>query len=96
MNAMASTGTFAHTKKTYLAALYNRIAARRRKNKAIVAVAHAILVISYYLLARKEPYQELGANYFDDRERHEVERRLVRRLQGLGYEVILQPTAQAA
>jgi transposase len=86
----------ARTKKTYLAALYNRIAARRGKKKAIVAVAHAILVICYYLLARKEAYKELGANYFDERERQDVERRLVRRLQGLGYEVILQPTAQAA
>jgi transposase len=86
----------ARTKKTYLAALYNRIAARRGKKKAIVAVAHAILVICYYLLVRKEPYQELGANYFDERERQDVEHKLVRRLQRLGYEVILQPTAQAA
>jgi transposase len=86
----------AHTKKTYLAALYNRIAARRGKKKAIVAVAHAILVICYYVLKRKEPYQELGANYFDERERQEVERRLVKRLQGLGYEVVLQPAVPQA
>ncbi len=86
----------AHTKKTYLAALYHRIAARRGRKKAIIAVAHAILVICYYLLLRKEPYQELGANYFDERERQDVERRLVKRLQRLGYEVILKPAALAA
>ena len=86
----------AHTKKTYLAALYQRIAARRGRKKAVIAVAHAILVIVYHLLTRHEPYKELGANYFDDRDRQEVERRLVKRLRGLGYDVILQPTAQAA
>ena len=85
----------AHTKKTYLAALYQRIAARRGRKKAIIAVAHTILVISYYLLARQEPYQDLGANYFDERERRDVERRLVKRLQRLGYAVSLQPAAQA-
>ena len=86
----------AHTKKTYLAALYQRIAARRGRKKAVIAVAHAILVIVYHLLTRHEPYKELGANYFDERDRQEVERRLVKRLRGLGYDVILQPTAQAA
>jgi transposase len=86
----------AHTKQTYLAALYHRIAARRGRKKAVIAVAHAILVICYYLLLRQEPYQDLGANYFDERERQNVERRLVRRLQRLGYDVELRPVAQAA
>jgi transposase len=82
--------------QTYLAALYHRLAARRGTNKAIIPVAHAILVICYYLLLRNEPYQELGANYFDERERQDLERRLVRRLRRLGYEVALHPVAQAA
>ncbi len=86
----------AHTKKTYLAALYHRIAARRGRKKAVIAVAHAILGICYYLLTRQEPYREMGANYFDERERKDVERRLVRRLKGLGYDVELRPVAQAA
>ncbi len=85
-----------HTKKSYLATLYQRIAARRGRKKAVIAVAHAILVICYSVLTRQEPYQELGANYFDERERQNIERRLVKRLQRLGYEVVLQPTAQAA
>ncbi len=86
----------AHTKQTYLAALYQRIAARRGRKKAIIAVAHAILVICYYLLMRQEPYQDLGANYFDEREREGVERRLIRRLERLGYTVVLQPVSAAA
>ena len=85
----------AHTRQTYLAALYRQIAARRGRKKAVIAVAHAILVIGYHLLIRHEPYRELGANYFDERERPAVERRLVQRLQRLGYDILLQPVAGA-
>lgn len=81
----------AHTKQTYLGALYRRLAARRGTKKALVAVGHAILVIVYHVLTRHEPYQDLGVNYFDERDRQAVERRLVRRLEQLGYQVNLQP-----
>jgi transposase len=81
----------AHTRHTYLAALYRRMQARRGTKKALVAVGHAILVIIYHILSRKEPYQDLGANYFDERDRHAVQRRLVRRLEQLGYQVTIQP-----
>lgn len=84
----------AHTKNTYLSALYRRIAARRGHKKALVAVAHAILVIVYHVLSRKENYQELGGNYFDERERQMIERRAVRRLEQLGYRVQLELIAQ--
>ena len=86
----------AHAKQTYLGALYRRLAARRGAKKALVAVGHAILVIAYHVLARREPYQDLGANYFDERDRQAVERRLVRRLEQLGYEVKLKPAEAAA
>ena len=86
----------AHTKQTYLGALYRRLAARRGTKKALVAVGHAILVIVYHVLTRREPYQDLGVNYFDERDRQAVERRLVRRLEQLGYEVSLQPVTAAA
>jgi transposase len=81
----------AHAKQTYLGALYRRIQARRGTKKALVAVAHAILVIVYHVLSRKEPYRDLGANYFDERDRQAVQRRLVRRLEHLGYQVQIQP-----
>ncbi len=60
----------------------------------MMAVGHALLVICYYVLDRRVAYQELGATYFDERERQAVEKRLVHRLQKLGYEVSLQPKTQ--
>jgi hypothetical protein len=71
--------------------LSHRIKARRGAKKAMMAVGHALLVICYHVLDRRVAYQELGANYFDERERQTVEKRLVHRLQKLGYEVSLQP-----
>jgi transposase len=84
------------TKNTYLAAQYRRIAARRGKKRALVALGHTILTIVYTLLTRRQPYQDLGAAYFDQREQHRVEQRLVQRLERLGYEVALQPKALAS
>ncbi|MDP9310618.1 MAG: IS110 family transposase [Chloroflexota bacterium] len=84
----------AKSRTTYLGAQYRRLAARRGKRRAIIALAHTILVIVYHLLTRHEPYRDLGANYFDDRDRQAVERWLVRRLEQLGYRVDLQPVPQ--
>ncbi len=83
----------ARTKGTYLGAQYHRIAARRGGKKATVAVGHTILVTAYHLLKEQTPYRDLGALYFDERNRQEVVRRQVRRLQTLGYQVTLQPVA---
>src|SRR2546423_10398028 len=84
------------TKGTYLSALYQRLAARRGKNRAIVAVAHAIMRSVFYMLSRQEPYRELGANYFDERRRHYTVDRLARRIEHLGYHVHLEPVASVA
>lgn len=88
----------AHTKKTYLAAQYHRIAARRGRKRAIMAVAHSILVIAYHLIKRQETYKDLGANYFDQLNPEATAKRLVKRLENLGYHVALQtqPTAVTA
>jgi transposase len=86
----------ARTKGTYLAAQYRRLAPRRGQKRAVVAVAHTILVIIYHLLRDQTTYQELGASYFDERERQDVERRLVRRLEALGNAVTLKPKDPAA
>lgn len=83
----------AHTKNTYLSAQYHRLAGRRGKKRATVAVAHTILVIAYYLLERKESYHELGSDYFDKRRPEATARRMVRRLESLGYLVSLQPSS---
>src|SRR5215471_4801892 len=85
------------TKGTYLSALYQRLAARRGKQRAIIAVAHSIMKSIFYMLSRNVPYHELGANYFDARRRHSPVDRLARRIEHLGYRVHLEPvTAPAA
>jgi transposase len=86
----------AHSKNTYLSALYHRIKARAGAKQAMVAVGHAILVAIYHMLDRRLPYQDLGGNYFDEHDKKAVEKRLVRRLEKLGYDVSLQPTTAAA
>lgn len=77
-----------HT-KSYLAAQYRRLAARRGARRAVLAVAHTLLLIAYQLLKGGGVYQDLGVNYFDQRDQQRVERRLVHRLQALGYTVSL-------
>jgi transposase len=77
----------AHTKGTYLSAQYRRLAPRRGSKKAIMAVAHSILIIAYYLIKNQEPYRELGADYFDKRRPEAIAKRLVKRLENLGYQV---------
>jgi hypothetical protein len=77
--------TASRTKGTYLKTFYHRIAARRGKNRAAVAVAHKQLDSIYYELHDDRPYQELGDNFFDRLNQKALEQRLVQRLQGLGY-----------
>ena len=60
--------------------------------KATIAVGHTLLVIVYHVLADEKDYEELGGNYFDEWDRQAVQKRLVRRLEKLGYEVMLTPT----
>jgi len=79
------------TRQISLAAQYRRIAARRGKKRALIAVGHTILSLVQTLLTRKQPYQDLGATYFDTLDQHRVEQRLVRRLERMGYRVSLQP-----
>jgi transposase len=83
----------ARTKGSYLAAQFRRLAARRGIKKALVAVAHTLLGIIYALLTRGATYTDLGASYFDARDRHHTSRRLVARLEGLGFRVSLEPLA---
>ena len=86
----------AKSKDTYLAAQYHHLARRRGRKKAIVAVAHSILTICYYLIQRHEPYRELGGDYFDQRDPERTKQRLISKLERLGFQVTVQPLAQAA
>src|SRR5436309_3530772 len=82
-----------HTKDTYLASQYQHLAARRGKKKAIVAVAHSILRIVWHLLDHDCEYVDLGSRYLEERDRQQLERRVVRRLERFGYTVKLEPAA---
>ncbi len=83
------------SKGTSLSAQYQRLAARRGRKKAIVAVAHTILATAYYLLKNRTTYEELGDAYYDARDKEAIQRRLVRRLEEIGYTVTVE-LAQAA
>lgn len=83
-------------KDSFLAAFYRRLAHRRGKKKAIVAVAHKLLVIVYTLLKTGEVYQERGAAALDERQKDRIVHRLERRIAQLGYKVHLEPLIAAA
>jgi hypothetical protein len=76
-----------HTKETSLSALYHRLAVRREKKQAVVAVAHTIVRNAFHILSRHEVYHELGVNYFDVRRQTHLVDRLTRRLEPLDYRV---------
>jgi transposase len=80
-------------RNTYLGAQYHRLITRRGKKKAVVAVGHTILTIAYHLLANQTEYADLGPHYFDERDEQHVTRRLVHRLEALGYSVQLGRSA---
>jgi transposase len=85
-----------HTKDTYLAAQFRRLAARRGKKRALVALGHTLLVIIYHLLRDGTTYRELGGDFLDRLEPDRLTRQLVRRLEKLGHQVVLQPKDDAA
>jgi transposase len=74
----------------YLSALYHRIVRRRGDKRAILAVAHSIIVIIHNMLRSGTTYQDLGYLYFDRRDQEHTVRRAVQRLEKLGYKVSLQ------
>jgi transposase len=85
--------TVARSKDNYLGAQFRRLAARRGKKRAAVAVARSILVIAYHLLRDGTRYVELGGDYFDKRNQQYLEQHLVKRLERLGHKVTLEPRA---
>jgi transposase len=80
-----------HTKTTYLTAQYRRLAARRGRKRALIALAHTILGIVYHVLKKGTEYADLGPDYFERRDTVRLTRHLVDRLERLGHKVILEP-----
>jgi transposase len=84
-----------HTKNSYLASQYRRLAGRRGKKRALIAVGHSILVILYYLLKEGSQYADLGVDFFDRLEPERLTRYYVKRLERLGHSVKLEPCVSA-
>ncbi len=84
------------TKGTYFHAQYRRLAARRGSKRAIVAVAHSILIVIYHIMKYQTPYQELGEHYFDTLNSERLSHHYKKRLESLGYEVEIKPKEPAA
>jgi transposase len=79
-------------KDSYFAQVYRRLVARRGAKKAIMAIAHRILIAVYYILLRHEPYRAPGALALDEQRQAQVLNRMLRRITNLGYTVRLAPT----
>jgi transposase len=84
------------TKNTYLKARYHRLAARRGKKRAIVAVGHTILTMVYHIIKEQSTYKELGADYFERLNENATIKRLTLKIRKLGYQVEVTKTAAAA
>jgi transposase len=79
--------------KTYFSALGRRLGSRRGAKRATIAVAHAIGVAAWHILAGAQPYRDLGPNHFDNLASDRLRRHYVRRLRDLGFNVALEPAA---
>ncbi len=86
----------ARSKGTYLSAHYRRLAARRGKKRAALALGHTLLVIIYHMLRDGADYADLGPDYLDRLQSERLTRSLVRRLEGLGHKVVLERRQDAA
>ena len=87
----------ARTKGSYLQTLYHRLAARRGKKRALMAVAHALVVSGWHMLSQNEVYREPAAAALNAEQKARLAKRMLKRLNTLGYEVTVnrQPSAEA-
>ena len=84
-----------HTKNSYLASQYRRLAGHRGRKRALIAVGHSILVIFYHMLKAGTSYTYLGGDFFDRLEPQRLTRYYVKRLERLGHKVTLESCAAA-
>lgn len=81
------------TKNSYLKAQFLRLKARRGAKKAIIAVAASLLTAAYYIIRDRVAYRDLGADHYTKRDQAKIAKRLVKRLEDLGFAVDVRPTA---
>ncbi len=84
------------TKGSYLRDKFHRLRVRMDARKAAVAISHKILVAAFHMLQRAVAFADLGADYLDRVDKHRTAKRLVRRLDALGYNVMLRPKTATA
>jgi transposase len=96
MTLIESAWAAARTRRTYLGAQYARLARKRGTKKAVVAVAHSLLLIAYHMLRDGTEYQELGVTHFDRLAQARLTRYHVRRLEELGHKVRIEPLPNVA
>ena len=87
--------TVSHSKNTYLAVKYRRLAARRGKMKAVVALEHTILTSVWNMITTGEVFTDLGADYYVRLDPEKAKKRAIRQLQTLGYEVTITSSVAA-
>ncbi len=83
-------------KNSYLSSVYHRLVGRRGVKRAIIAVAHRIVVAAYHMLLRHEPFRDLGASWLDECNKVKVVKRMSRRIERLGYRVVVEPIVASA
>ncbi len=83
------------TKNKYFQSMFRRLAAKRGKKRAAIAVGHSLLVTGYHMITRQTDYVDLGANFYDERDREGAKRRAVKKLHQLGFDVQLVPLPTA-
>ena len=89
-SALVEAARSAARTNTYLGAQYHRLARRIGANRAAMAVANSIAVIIHFTIRTKQPFVDLGHNYFEERDKAAITRRAVRQLQRLGHKVTLE------
>lgn len=82
-----------HDQDTYLRSFYWRISAKRGPKKARIATAHKQLKIAFFIIRDGVRYKDLGADYFDRRQPERTQHYLIKRLEGLGLKVTVEPAA---
>lgn len=85
----------ARTKDKYFQSMFQRLAAKRGKKRAAIAVGHSLLVTGYHMITRQTDYADLGANHYVERDREGAKRRALKKLQQLGFTVQLVPLSAA-
>jgi len=78
------------TKGTYLRDKYRSLAGRRGRKRALVAVGHKLLIMSYFIMKHKTPYHELGDDFLTKRKKKKIVKNHVKMLNKLGYDVVLK------